>query len=229
MSSSKATPSPRGRSASAFSPQPSGARGAAATASQRDAAPKSVGEVAISKIMAVCEHELKEVRCEAEGRARSERVAKFFSDAVVMKANRRVKYAETEEKLAKTRVKEIRAERDAARVSDARAKAELELVSPDAEARARALEALSLSELEALAPRLRDALTAANERIDRRRRADAEAARLCRKCSERPKDTVLAPCGHLCVCGPCAAQLLPSGSCPHCRADVTNVHCVIYV
>lgn len=77
---------------------------------------------------------------------------------------------------------------------------------PDAAQRDAALKALPGPRLEAA-----DALIAARKRTAAEA-ATAEAARaaaeakLCVVCVAAPKDSVLAPCGHKCVCGPCAAK-----------------------
>ena len=51
----------------------------------------------------------------------------------------------------------------------------------------------------------------------------------CRVCLQRAKDSVLAPCGHKCVCSPCAIILQDKGTprgvrnkCPICRARFTT-------
>ena len=51
----------------------------------------------------------------------------------------------------------------------------------------------------------------------------------CSVCLQRAKDTVLAPCGHKCVCGPCALILqdgktskIVRNKCPVCRAKFTT-------
>ena len=47
---------------------------------------------------------------------------------------------------------------------------------------------------------------------------DADA---CVVCLGEPKSHILVPCGHQCVCGPCAARL--EGNCPVCRVRVQMV------
>jgi hypothetical protein len=124
------------------------------------------------------------------------------------------------------------AERDAARTSLARAEAALALSSSDAAQRDAALKALPEPRLEAHAAQLRAALEAADVLIAARKRTAAEAAaavaaraaaeaKLCVSCIAAPKDTVLAPCGHKCVCSPCAAKLRPQ-LCPICRAPIAS-------
>jgi hypothetical protein len=51
----------------------------------------------------------------------------------------------------------------------------------------------------------------------------------CVICLERPKNALLVPCGHLCLCMPCAQSLTTpkhsaANTCPLCRAVVTNVY-----
>ena len=103
---------------------------------------------------------------------------------------------------------------------------------PDAAQRDAALKALPGPRLEAHAAQLRAALEAADALIAARKRTAAEAAaaeaaraaaaaKLCAVCWAAPKDTVLAPCGHKCVCGPCAANIRPQ-ICPICRAPIAS-------
>ncbi len=124
------------------------------------------------------------------------------------------------------------AERDAARASLALAEAALALSSPDAARRDAALKALPGPKLDAHAAQLRIALEAADALIAARKRDAAEAAaaeaaraaaeaKLCVVCIAAPKDTALVPCGHKCVCGPCAAKLRPQ-LCPICRAPIAS-------
>lgn len=47
---------------------------------------------------------------------------------------------------------------------------------------------------------------------------------LCVVCLAAPKTHAFAPCGHRCVCAPCAKEVFPDrGSCPVCRAEAQNV------
>lgn len=45
----------------------------------------------------------------------------------------------------------------------------------------------------------------------------------CVVCLELPKDHLLAPCGHVCVCSKCA-ELLVGGHCPVCRAECSSAY-----
>jgi hypothetical protein len=47
---------------------------------------------------------------------------------------------------------------------------------------------------------------------------DAEET-LCVVCMDAPKDHIIVPCGHMCVCGACAEQLTKTRTptCPVCR------------
>jgi hypothetical protein len=47
---------------------------------------------------------------------------------------------------------------------------------------------------------------------------------LCVVCLDARKDHAIVPCGHMCVCGPCAAMLNQAGhpSCPVCRGPITS-------
>ncbi len=70
------------------------------------------------------------------------------------------------------------------------------------------------------APSLEEQLLA----LLREKEAEREA-RLCIICLDAPKDTILQPCSHLCVCGGCAAALkarADGGLCPVCRAAVAS-------
>ncbi|PRP87944.1 serine/threonine protein kinase [Planoprotostelium fungivorum] len=42
----------------------------------------------------------------------------------------------------------------------------------------------------------------------------------CKVCLERPMDTVLIPCGHICVCHQCSSNM---GQCPMCRSVIQTV------
>eukprot|EP00929_Paragymnodinium_shiwhaense_P060102 TRINITY_DN30051_c0_g1_i1.p1 TRINITY_DN30051_c0_g1~~TRINITY_DN30051_c0_g1_i1.p1 ORF type:complete len:574 (+),score=105.45 TRINITY_DN30051_c0_g1_i1:172-1893(+) len=48
---------------------------------------------------------------------------------------------------------------------------------------------------------------------------------MCVVCLERPADTAVVPCGHMCGCGQClqAIQGTPAAQCPLCRGPVTSV------
>ena len=54
---------------------------------------------------------------------------------------------------------------------------------------------------------------------------DEEDEGLCVVCLEAPKDTLLLPCKHLCLCHMCA----PLPACPLCRTDVTQTIDHIYL
>ena len=47
---------------------------------------------------------------------------------------------------------------------------------------------------------------------------------LCVVCLDARKDHAIVPCGHMCVCGPCAAMLNQAGhpSCPVCRGPIAS-------
>jgi len=47
----------------------------------------------------------------------------------------------------------------------------------------------------------------------------------CSVCLDAKKDTVIIPCGHLCVCNPCATVLAVTNSykCPICRGEIEGV------
>jgi hypothetical protein len=52
--------------------------------------------------------------------------------------------------------------------------------------------------------------------------SDAEEA-LCVLCLDAPKDHIIIPCGHQCVCGPCAEKLKRvkrNPACPICREPI---------
>jgi len=51
--------------------------------------------------------------------------------------------------------------------------------------------------------------------------ADSEAGLECIVCFERPKDTLLQPCNHICCCSTCAAKLSPN-ICPVCRSAIES-------
>jgi len=48
---------------------------------------------------------------------------------------------------------------------------------------------------------------------------------MCVVCLASPKTHAFVPCGHRCVCGPCAKELCPDdrGTCPVCRAEAQHV------
>lgn len=67
--------------------------------------------------------------------------------------------------------------------------------------------------------------------------AAGPAAEPCCICMASPKDTILLPCGHVCVCSTCAALLEAQGIdgepegvyiCPVCRTRVTSRHRLFY-
>jgi len=48
--------------------------------------------------------------------------------------------------------------------------------------------------------------------------------KLCVICQERPKDHVIVPCFHMCVCGECVPMLGKPRQCPLCRTPADTVH-----
>lgn len=42
----------------------------------------------------------------------------------------------------------------------------------------------------------------------------------CVVCQESPREVILLPCGHLCLCEDCSAKL--SSNCPVCRSQISN-------
>jgi hypothetical protein len=48
---------------------------------------------------------------------------------------------------------------------------------------------------------------------------------LCVLCLDAPKDHIIAPCGHQCVCGACAEELKKARHplCPFCRTPIIHV------
>ena len=50
----------------------------------------------------------------------------------------------------------------------------------------------------------------------------------CVVCFERPKDTLLQPCNHICVCSDCARRLAPP-ICPVCRTLITGTAKIFFV
>ena len=56
---------------------------------------------------------------------------------------------------------------------------------------------------------------------------ELERRTLCEVCMDRPKDHIIRPCNHLCICGDCSTILLaaPPGQrrCPMCRSPITSV------
>jgi len=50
----------------------------------------------------------------------------------------------------------------------------------------------------------------------------------CVVCLDRPKQVVLVPCGHVCVCTDCAPQLNSRHECPICRQHFTAQHRVFF-
>jgi hypothetical protein len=51
----------------------------------------------------------------------------------------------------------------------------------------------------------------------------AETDNSCLICMDKPKNTLLFPCGHVCACDGCAAILSTQGTCPVCRAKIEKV------
>ena len=47
-------------------------------------------------------------------------------------------------------------------------------------------------------------------------------AEKCVACMEDPRDTILLPCRHLCVCAGCFELLTPLDRCPVCRAAFSS-------
>ena len=54
---------------------------------------------------------------------------------------------------------------------------------------------------------------------------------LCVLCLDAPKDHIIIPCGHQCVCEACAEKLKEARSplCPFCRAPINSTHKVFVV
>ena len=52
---------------------------------------------------------------------------------------------------------------------------------------------------------------------------DDDADDECAVCFDSAKEAVLVPCGHYCMCSPCAARCAQSGTCPMCRAAIAQV------
>lgn len=81
----------------------------------------------------------------------------------------------------------------------------------------------SLSALNELRDRVDAAPQAAESEALRsqigRLQAELEQSRRCVACLDASKDTLLEPCGHLCMCATCAAQVR---RCPLCRATVRS-------
>lgn len=61
-------------------------------------------------------------------------------------------------------------------------------------------------------------------RKERRQRArageDYSEAQLCIVCKENPKEVILLPCGHVCVCEDCNEDI--SNLCPVCRTEIQS-------
>ena len=52
--------------------------------------------------------------------------------------------------------------------------------------------------------------------------ADRSGTR-CTVCLDQPREVLLQPCGHVCVCGDCSKRLRCSGNqCPICRVNIVN-------
>lgn len=52
---------------------------------------------------------------------------------------------------------------------------------------------------------------------------------LCIACDERRADRMCQPCGHLCLCGPCAPAIERSRTgCPMCRGDLDRIQTVYF-
>lgn len=58
------------------------------------------------------------------------------------------------------------------------------------------------------------------------RSEEYEEAQLCVVCRENPKELILMPCGHVCLCEDCFESI--NSKCPVCRAEVQNVN-VAYI
>jgi len=65
------------------------------------------------------------------------------------------------------------------------------------------------------------------ELIDRRQAETTDVepagALLCVVCLSRPREVVLLNCGHICVCGDCAAALPLPKLCPICRQSISRI------
>ena len=71
----------------------------------------------------------------------------------------------------------------------------------------------------------REKLDAVLERVRSRRDSGASAIEgdPCVVCLGRPRELVLLPCGHVCVCADCCQALPAPATCPVCRAEVERV------
>jgi hypothetical protein len=60
--------------------------------------------------------------------------------------------------------------------------------------------------------------------------APQDEDKLCVLCLDAPKDHLIFPCGHQCVCGACAEKLKKASSplCPFCRAPI-HATCKVFV
>ncbi|ORC86929.1 zinc finger family protein [Trypanosoma theileri] len=67
-------------------------------------------------------------------------------------------------------------------------------------------------------------LGACDDISDEMDEAEAEEAGLCVICLTNPKDTILLPCRHMCLCHDCVAVLLlqPNNRCPVCRSAIAR-------
>ena len=61
-------------------------------------------------------------------------------------------------------------------------------------------------------------------------RDDADSERHCAVCAEKPRDTVLLPCRHACLCAGCARAIMGGArrECPVCRAAALSSIHVLY-
>ncbi|CAF0897108.1 unnamed protein product [Adineta steineri] len=65
-----------------------------------------------------------------------------------------------------------------------------------------------------------------NKSIGIKDESDSKLNHECTVCFDRKRDTVLIPCGHICLCYSCADELYQRGTrqCPICRATITSIN-----
>jgi hypothetical protein len=111
----------------------------------------------------------------------------------------------------------VQAERARAAVEEAEAKAA-------AEAAAEAAEAVKRLRLEERRAALALELQQVQAELGSCTSQPGAEETLCVLCFDAPKDRIVLPCMHLCVCGPCAQRLLElDASCPVCRGPVERM------
>jgi E3 ubiquitin-protein ligase MUL1 len=67
--------------------------------------------------------------------------------------------------------------------------------------------------------RMRDAILRQRSQIDIEGLSDIQ---ICTVCLTNPKEIILIPCGHVCVCADCCLKL--HSKCPVCRQSVSSTH-----